>query len=1308
MKAILDTIQFGILSDKDVLAQSVCEIANTKLSGPGSIYDERMGVLENSKMCVTCNKNNKECIGHFGHIKLNVSIAHPLFYKSILSILRCVCYRCSRIRMSKEQFEFHGLLKYQKQSRFMKVLKLLEKMDTCLLCHTLQPKYALSITDKTISMIFKINGEARKNLLYDYEIKKIFENMLDLDVELLGFDPKHSHPKNLVLDILPVLPPVARPYIISDNVTCDDDLTIQYLEIIKANSHLVVDSSSINEMKRQRYMQSLKFRIKCLFDNSQERSKHSNGRPLKGIKKRLTGKEGQLRNNLMGKRVDKSARTVIGPDPTLKVNEIAIPHEIADTLTYPVKVTDLNIHELTHLLHNHRVNYVIRKGSSQRINMKYALYRQRSRLQFGDYIRKKSGEYIFIKNEKQFFLLEPDDTVIRNGQVVHDFEHASLKHFFLEVGDTVERKLQDGDVLLLNRQPTLHKGSMMAFNCRIRKGKTIRTNLAITKSFNADFDGDEMNLHAPNSVETETELRLLSSVQNHIISNQSNKPNIVIVQDGLLAAYLISGHDGAIPRHQFINILVNVTDMDLSQMSYKQNLFKKLCPHLPDFSGKLLFSFLFPNDFFYKHEDVEVENGILKSGRITKTQLGSSHHSFISIFYHLYGHQKCEQLINQVQFMGNEFLKYYGFSVGLEDCIIPKEAEEKMSFSIQKHFVETQLYNASIRTPHILEMSISNILSNTRNTCMKIAKDHLSPNNHFLATVTSGSKGDYFNITQIMAMLGQQNFQGQRIQPTLSKNRRTLPHFSMDESKDTLTKFRSQGFIRNSFLKGLDPTEFWFHSITGREGITDTAMKSVTWETLIVILENGICKCVKIGEWIDAQLEASPHEIEYHTKGHMELMNVNEVYIPTTDSVGNIQWGNVTAITRHDPTPKLYEITTKSGKSVIVTESKSLIIWNPHSCELEERPTPFVNVGDLVPLSNHLPDPPVMSTFVSLTKYMSSNRKHPTVVDEMELNYENGSFIGVFLASGVYKKNDTLRIKINKNSTVYNIVQSWMNIHNLSPHPPPNKNDQPSYDLECVEVSSPVACNFLKDFVGDSPFTYHVPHQAFQSPISFVEGIIYGYFSVNSKIQHNSITINSYSRELLDGVNMLLSRIDIVGSISFIGLTAKDSTIVRLYTLSISGKFCNTFSERFEFMKDRMIPFKFTSNEKWNRGISNDIVLDEIIDIRLVDTLKHPKVYDLTVPSTLNFGLANGLHVRDTATSGYIQRRMVKVAEDVQVKYDNTVRNSAGSILQFRYGYNSYDPSESIIANDENGNKTNFFADVDKIITQLNHHHNPI
>lgn len=1323
IKGTLTGIQFGLESSNDIITQSVCEVSNTKLSGPSSVYDERMGVLENGKLCVTCNKNNKECVGHFGHIRLNVSVAHPLYYKSILGILRCVCYRCSRIRMSKEQLEFHGLLKHEKQARYTKVLKLLEKVDACFLCHALQPKYTLSITDKTIVMSFKVDGEVQRSTLYDHEIRKIFENMIDTDVALLGFDPVHSHPKSLILEVLPVLPPVARPYILSDNVTCDDDLTIQYLEIIKANAHLHLDNEdakNVQETKRQRYIQSLKFRIKCLFDNSQERSKHSNGRPLKGIKKRLTGKEGQLRNNLMGKRVDKSARTVIGPDPTLRVDEIAIPYEIAETLTYPEKVTALNIERLTTLLSQHKINYVIRKGSSQRINMKYALHRQRSRLQFGDYIQKPDGRLVFVRNEKQFFHLQPHDRVIRDGRIVEDFEHAIPKFFVLEMGDVVERKLQDGDVLLLNRQPTLHKGSMMAFKVRIRSGKTIRMNLAITKSFNADFDGDEMNLHAPNSVETETELRLLSSVQNHIISPQSSKPNIVIVQDGLLGAYLVSGHYEAIPYATFLNIIHGV-DQEIdwtSILQRKRHQFQQRCPSIPVYSGKLLISLLLPDDFVYDDGDVVIRHGILTKGRFTKKHLGSHHQSLIAKFYHLYSVDECQTFINRVQFLSNEFLKYNGFSVGLQDCIIPKTAEEMMDRSIQKHFVETQVMYDTIRTPHLLEMSVANVLNNTRNTCMRIAKEHLSSTNRFKDTVTSGSKGDYFNIMQIMAMLGPQNFQGQRIQPTLSNHQRTLPHFPLHPITDPMSKFQAQGFIRGSFLKGLDPTEFWFHSITGREGITDTAMKSVTWETPIIILEDGHCRYVRIGEWIDARMHQSPSNVRIvrHDQSSttitdnvhhphqmdeqmnevmevMEVMEVRDVYIPTTSENGNVSWSPITMLTRHDPGKQLYRIQTRSGRSVIVTESKSLLVYNPNTHRLEEIRTPDVRVGHLVPITLKLLPPSSSSS--------STNTQFSSVEMGMKMGMKMGMderFVCAYLVYGTVVHNHTIRFILPSNTPkwVEEVVLTFFHHHSLK-HDVKSTGESKSVVLTARSIKM---ATMLQTMMGSSDRNRHLPSYLLLTlNDDFVHTFVKILLSLWSKKDGNGIVLSSMSKRWVDETQFIMTRFGIHGVMRFVTLS-NHQQVVRIHSLHIQHENYRLVCQLGLIAKSE--PSNNETDCRPSQKTMNDVLLDEIVEMELVDIRAHPKVYDLTVPETLNFGLANGLQVRDTATSGYIQRRMVKVAEDVQVKYDDTVRNSAGNILQYRYGNNSYDPSHSVIIKNPEGELTPFFADVDGIVDQMN------
>lgn len=760
----------------------------------------------------------------------------------------------------------------------------------------------------------------------------------------------------------------------------------------------------------------------------------------------------------------------------------------------------------------------------------------------------------------------------------------------------------------------------------------------------------EMNIFAPNSPETEAELRTLSSVQNHFISNQSNKPNIVIVQDGLLGNYLMTSYNTEIPYPQFLHILEPLEDRAISLLPEKAELFKKKCPNVPTYSGKLLFSCLLPSDMYYKKGDVIIEEGVLISGNITKTQLGSSHDSLIVLFNHIYGPDRCEQFLNDVQFLAYSFLMFHGFSIGLKDCIISKDIEQNIQHTVDKHFMEASLCEESIKTPQILEASISNILSNTRNVGMKTAKDSLSPDNNFLATVMSGSKGDYFNITQVMALLGQQNFQGQRIQPSISNDKRTLPHIPFDTSNDLDMKFRSQGFIRNSFLKGLDPMEFWFHAITGREGITDTAMKSVTWETRILILENNQPKCIEIGKWVDHLLSINPNKVVHDNQGREELQ-VSNVTIPTTDYQGNVTWGDITMITRHDPGSQLFEIITQSGRSVIVTESKSLLIWEEESQEFREKLTPEVQIGDYVPCTESL--------------CPSSTNKN-----NQDSSYDLGTLFGIYTVNGYAISENSVMIETNGDDYISNFIIKWFKDHSIY------------YYMDhgtCIECE-----NYTQLF---RYFKTHNIIDLITYPDDYIRGFLNGYiraFKGPHCILTNSITLSLRDDVTLETLNILCSRVGIFCEISKHILKISGKHMYKLHTKVFKHKVDHTF-------------------DKSSYTTLNNVVLDKIVDIRDVDIKLHPKVYDLTIPSTLNFGLANGLQVRDTATSGYIQRRMVKVAEDVQVKYDGTVRNSANSILQFRYGYHSQDPSQSVIVKNPEDKSVVFFADVEKCAQQLNH-----
>ena len=330
----IDSITFGIYSPEEIMKMTVCTLDSTKKTiGPGTIYDPRMGTTDSSVLCPTCGEDAHRCVGHFGRIILHSPVVHPLFYKRVTSFLNCFCLKCCRLVIQKDQILLSGLNKFKGEARFVRILEKLKKIDICcqptgeidengepIICGKDKPKIKFITADSSYQLVY--SGGVGKNdktsiILSTEEIKKTFDNILPEDVVTLGFDPRLSHPRNFIISILPVLPPCDRPYVKADNKMCDDDLTNNYCEIIKANNNLAEEfadeaegggkghgrKKDSKDTARQRALASLRFRILTTFNNSQGKAKHTtNGRPIKGIKERLTGKDGQIRNNMMGKR----------------------------------------------------------------------------------------------------------------------------------------------------------------------------------------------------------------------------------------------------------------------------------------------------------------------------------------------------------------------------------------------------------------------------------------------------------------------------------------------------------------------------------------------------------------------------------------------------------------------------------------------------------------------------------------------------------------------------------------------------------------------------------------------------------------------------------------------------------------------------------------------------------------------------------------------------------------------------------------------------------------------------------------------
>jgi DNA-directed RNA polymerase beta' subunit len=835
----IDTITFGIYSPDEIRAISVCQVDNTKKTDYGSVYDPRMGTSLTSVICETCNEDACWCPGHFGHIELHEPIIHPLYYRNVLNLLSCVCFRCCKLMITKEQLEIEGVINMKGPTRFNHIVEKVKKIGICCNdeCRAEKPKLKLSTIDHTILMTHEVNKKTNSITMTTSEIHQILDNVSDADVRLMGFDPELSHPRNYILSVLPVLPPVDRPYVQVNGNIWDDDITVQYFEIIKANEQIRqanINELEVTDIKRVKAIASLIFRISTTFNNNQNKAKHTtNARPIKGIKERLTGKEGQIRNNMMGKRSNHTARTVIGPDPTLKSGQIAVPEEMATVLTVPVRVMASNIEQLQQYVNNGLVQTIVKDDEKKTcINIKR--FRIGTRLIAGDIIN-RDGVVINVNDLNQRVM--PGDVVERGGKEIENIK-VSNRDYPIQIGMIVNRRLQDGDIVLLNRQPTLHKGSMLAMEVLIRKHRTIRMNLAICKSFNADFDGDEMNLHIPQGLESQAELKFLSAAKHNIISPQSSKPSMAIVQDSLLGAYRMTKDNKPITKGQFfsVSMVLDLKQDVMGRIQHIRRVLKDKGKKVQCYTGKGLISLFLPSDLNYEFKNnasieeptVKIYKGVMYEGVLDKTMLGSAHSSLIHLLNKEYGADEAMYFIDCIQFCTTQWLLIRGFTVGLGDCLVTdKDKDQEIRDVVKKCYIEADGISTTTTHPGVREIRVNGSLNKAKDVGLKIAKDSLDKNNNFLSTVISGSKGDFFNITQITGLLGQQNLKGQRVPLVMNHGRRSLPHYPFSDLS-LESEYESRGFIANSFIHGLNPREFYFHAMSGREGITDTAMGTAT------------------------------------------------------------------------------------------------------------------------------------------------------------------------------------------------------------------------------------------------------------------------------------------------------------------------------------------------------------------------------------------------------------------------------------------------------------------------------------------------
>ena len=821
----IKAIEFGILGNKEVRDMSAldkksigiehAELYDNLEPKRGGLIDPRMGTSSNSLSCTTCGLNILYCVGHFGHIKLGTYAFNTGYIEHIRAILSCICLNCSKLLVDRDETELTEALKHtHRKHRFAEIRAMAKKVKYCNKsyrgCGSAKPQIKFdSRKSSSILLIAEyINKEGEANVPTDTSSANVFEkkskinliitpeicynifrNISDDDLKLMGFNPdkerpgdKKLRPEDMIYKYFPVPPVQVRPSTKADFLstgTSEDDLTKKISDIVKANERFYDKDRREKIVKKQIDNSLLQYYISSYLNNESSfvpQSEHR-GQPTQSLVSRIKRKEGRIRGNLMGKRTDFSARTVITADPSVNINEVGVPMRIVMNLTKKEVVTPHNIERLTQYVKNGRDKY-------------------------------PGANFVILMNRT-----DDGRPISRNVKYMDKID--------LRYGDMVERHLLNGDPVLLNRQPTLHKTSMMCHYVKIIDNEkindianTFRLNLAITKPYNADFDGDEMNIFLPQSIHACIEMEEIADAKRQIVDPGESNTIIGVVQDGVLGAYLMTDDKMKIDWKTAMN-LMSYTDVDISNMKKK------------DYTGKELYSMIIPNKIRTKSKFLTIERGLITNGQVNSKYLspGGGSDSLVRLILEEYGHDRTRQFLDDTQRLINHFNLHNGFSVGIGDIDVNEDIEKNIKRVIDTKILEMMHKITDVENnPEVLdsdafEQKLHSEFSNLREETGKFVIKHLKKDNGFNVMITSGSKGKNIYIAQMGGCVGQQDVEGKRIKKAV--NGRSMVYFHQGDDSA-----KAGGFVAESYLNGLEYPSFIMHNMGSREGLIDTAIKT--------------------------------------------------------------------------------------------------------------------------------------------------------------------------------------------------------------------------------------------------------------------------------------------------------------------------------------------------------------------------------------------------------------------------------------------------------------------------------------------------
>lgn len=822
------------------------------------LMDPRLGVIDPGLECRTCGQHSGSCNGHFGHIELAAPVIHVGFAKLIRRLLRGTCRDCGRLSLTEdEQEEFAQRLerakelgddpddvlkaairqarkasrcpfcgetqydiKHEKPTTYYEVQDVLAGEYSDIIAEAMQPDeeeddagmsptdladgtgIALDRVNDILSGEFRPREEDRKalekaldidlteedeNKLMPSDIRDWFEDIPNEDLANIGVNPETSRPEWMIMTVLPVPPVTTRPSITLDNgQRSEDDLTHKLVDIIRINQRFMENrEAGAPQLIIEDLWELLQYHVTTFVDNEisgTPPARHRSGRPLKTLSQRLKGKEGRFRGSLSGKRVNFSARTVISPDPTLSLNEVGVPERVAREMTQTMNVSERNLEE---------ARTYVRNGPEGHPG--------------ANYVKRPDGRRLKVTEKNCEELAE---------KVQPDWE--------------VSRHLTDGDIIVFNRQPSLHRMSIMAHEVVVMPYKTFRLNTTVCTPYNADFDGDEMNMHALQNEEARAEARVLMRVQEQMLSPRFGENIIGAIQDHISGTYLLTRNNPTFTENQALDLLRATSVDELPEPDGEEN-------GKPVWEGRTVFSELLPDDLdleFRSEADdmVVIEEGQLKQGTIDEGAIGAFGGDIVDTITKDYSKTRARVFVNEVATLAMRSIMHFGFSIGIDDESIPQEAGEQVDEAIDDaheridELIETyragELNSIPGRTvDETLELKIMQTLGKARDSAGEIADDYFADDNPAVVMARSGARGSMLNLTQMAGSVGQQTVSGERI--NRGYEGRTLSHYKRGD-----LSAGPHGFVENSYRSGLTPREFFFHAMGGREGLVDTAVRT--------------------------------------------------------------------------------------------------------------------------------------------------------------------------------------------------------------------------------------------------------------------------------------------------------------------------------------------------------------------------------------------------------------------------------------------------------------------------------------------------